>query len=315
MSLNIAVQMDPIERVRIEADTTFMLMLEAQIRGHRLWVYAPERLTLDDGRVVARGRPTEVRAVAGDHYRSAELEQRDLAEMDVVLMRQDPPFDMAYVTATHLLERLPPSTLVVNDAREVRNAPEKLFATEFPDLQPPTLISADAETLHAFHARHGAIVLKPLYGGAGSGVVKLEAGDPNLDGILELYAMISREPVVAQKFIPAVSLGDKRILLVDGIPAGAVNRVPGTGQVRSNLAKGGRAEAVELTQRDQEICAIVGPALKTRGLIFVGIDVIGEHLTEINVTSPTGAVQIKRFGGPDAAQLLWDCVERKLVQA
>ncbi|MGH7017526.1 MAG: glutathione synthase [Caulobacteraceae bacterium] len=315
MSLNIAVQMDPIERVRIEADTTFMLMLEAQTRGHRLWVYAPERLTLDDGRVVARGSPTEVRAVAGDHYRSADLEQRDLAEMDVVLMRQDPPFDMAYVTATHLLERLTPSTLVVNDAREVRNAPEKLFATEFPDLQPPTLISSDAEMLHAFHALHGAIVLKPLYGGAGSGVVKLEAGDPNLDGILELYAMISREPVVAQKFIPAVSRGDKRILLVDGLPAGAVNRVPGTGQVRSNLAKGGRAEAVELTQRDQEICAIVGPKLKARGLIFVGIDVIGEYLTEINVTSPTGAVQIKRFGGPDAAQLLWDCVERKRVRA
>ena len=309
MPLQVAVQMDPLERVNIETDTTFFLMLEAQTRGHGLFVYAPDRLTLDDGRVLARGRAVNLRAVRGDHHSVGEVEVRDLSEADVVLMRQDPPFDMAYITATYLLEKIHPATLVVNNPAEVRNAPEKLFVTGFPGLQPPTLISSDPEALHDFHARHGDVVLKPLYGGGGSGVVKLRAGDPNLDALLELHALIGREAVIAQQFIPAVSKGDKRVLLVDGEPVGAINRIPGEGQVRSNLARGGRAEAVELTARDREICDAIALELKDRGLLFVGIDVIGDYLTEINVTSPTGAQQLRRFGGPDAATALWDRIE------
>jgi glutathione synthase len=307
--MQVAVQMNPVERVNIETDTTFMLMLEAQTRGHGLWVYAPEDLSLEDGRVSARGRALNLQAVKGDHYAVGDRELRSLAEFDVALMRQDPPFDMAYITATHFLERIHPATLVVNNPIEVRNAPEKLLVTAFPGLQPPTLITSDAEALHDFHARHGDIVVKPLYGGAGSGVVKLAAGDPNLDALLELHAMIGPEAVIAQRFVPAVSKGDKRILIVDGEPVGAINRVPAAGQVRSNLARGGRAEAIDLTRRDLEICAAIGPALKARGLLFVGIDVIGDYLTEINVTSPTGAQQLKRFGGPDAAANLWDRIE------
>jgi glutathione synthase len=309
MPLQVAVQMDPLERVNIEADTTFMLMLEAQTRGHGLFVYSADRLALDDGRVLARGRATNIRAVKGDHHTLGDYEVRDLSEFDVVLMRQDPPFDMAYITATYLLEKLHPVTLVVNNPMEVRNAPEKLFVTGFPGLQPPTLITSDPEALHDFHQRHGDMVLKPLYGGAGSGVVKLKAHDPNLDALLELHAMISREPVIAQKFIPAVSAGDKRIILVDGDPIGAINRIPGEGQVRSNLARGGRAEAVGLTARDIEICDTIALELKDRSLLFVGIDVIGDYLTEINVTSPTGAQQLKRFGGADAAVALWNRIE------
>jgi glutathione synthase len=311
MPLQVAIQMDPIERVNIESDTTFLLMLEAQTRGHGLFIYAADKLSLEDGRVLARGRPANLRAVKGDHHTSGDLEVRDLSEFDVVLMRQDPPFDLAYITATYFLEKIHPASLVVNNPAEVRNAPEKLFVTGFPGLQPPTLISADTEALHDFHARHGDIVLKPLYGGAGSGVVKLKADDPNLDALLELHAMIGREPVIAQKFIPAVSAGDKRILLVDGDPVGAINRVPAAGQVRSNLARGGRAEAVDLTARDREICAAIGTELRDRGLLFVGIDVIGDYLTEINVTSPTGAQQLKRFGGADAAAALWDRIEAR----
>jgi glutathione synthase len=309
MPLKVAVQMNPVEGINIETDTTFMLMLEAQSRGHSLWVYTPERLALNDGRTFARGRALNLRAVKGDHHRLGAIETREMAEFDVVLMRQDPPFDMAYITATYFLERIHPGTLVVNDPAHVRNAPEKLFVTDFPGLQPPTLITSDPDALHDFQATHGDIVLKPLYGGAGSGVVKLAAGDPNLDALLELHAMIGREAVIAQKFIPAVSRGDKRILIVDGIPVGAINRIPAEGQVRSNLARGGRAEAVGLTARDLEICETIGPALKRRGLLFVGIDVIGDFLTEINVTSPTGAQQLKQFGGADAATRLWDRVE------
>ena len=309
MALTVAVQMDPVERINIDTDTTFFLMLEAQLRGHALWVYGPERLSMEDGKVLARGRPLSLQAVKGDHHKVGALETRDLSEMDVVLMRQDPPFDMAYITATHFLERIHPKTLVVNHPAEVRNAPEKLFVTEFPGVQPPTLITSDPEAIYDFRARHGDMVLKPLYGGGGSGVVRLKADDPNLDALLELHAMIGREPVIAQKFIPAVSKGDKRVLLVDGEPVGAINRVPAEGQVRSNLARGGRAEAVELTARDLELCAIIGPELRRRGLMFVGIDVIGDYLTEINVTSPTGAQQLKRFGGPDAATVLWDRIE------
>jgi len=309
MPLQVAIQMNPVEGINIDTDTTFLMMLEAQTRGHGLWVYTPERLALEDGRVLARGKALNLRAVKGDHHTLGAMEVRDLAEMDVVLMRQDPPFDMAYITATHFLEVIHPATLVVNDPREVRNAPEKLFVTGFPGLQPPTLITSDHEAIEDFRARHGDMVLKPLYGGGGSGVVRLKADDPNLDALLELHAMISREPVIAQKFIPAVSRGDKRILLVDGEPVGAINRIPADGQVRSNLAKGGRAEAVELTPRDLEICAAIGGELRARGLLFVGIDVIGDYLTEINVTSPTGAQQLKRFGGADAGAKLWDRIE------
>jgi glutathione synthase len=315
MPLQVAIQMDPIERVNIDADTTFLLMLEAQARGHGLFIYGADKLALDDGRVLARGRSASLRALKGDHHSSGEVEVRDLSDFDVVLMRQDPPFDLAYITATYFLEKIHPATLVVNNPAEVRNAPEKLFVTGFPGLQPPTLITSDAEALHDFHDRHGDMVLKPLYGGGGSGVVKLRAGDPNLDALLELHAMIGREPVIAQQFIPAVSAGDKRILLVAGEPIGAINRIPGQGQVRSNLARGGRAEAVELTARDREICDAIALELKDRGLLFVGIDVIGHYLTEINVTSPTGAQQLKRFGGADAAVALWDRIEaiRRIV--
>jgi glutathione synthase len=309
MSLKVAIQMDPVEGINIETDTTFFLMLEAQTRGHALWRFAPHMLSLEDGQVRARGQALNLKAVKGDHYALGGTEVREVSEFDVVLMRQDPPFDMAYITATYFLERIHPKTLVVNDPTEVRNAPEKLLVTSFPGLQPPTLISSDADAIQDFRSRHGDMVLKPLYGGAGSGVVRLRPDDPNLDALLELHAMIGREPVIAQKFIPAVSAGDKRILLVDGEPVGAINRVPAKGQVRSNLARGGRAEAVELTARDREICAAIGPELKRRGLLFVGIDVIGDYLTEINVTSPTGAQQLKRFSGEDAAHALWDCIE------
>jgi glutathione synthase len=250
-----------------------------------------------------------LRAVKGDHHTTGDYEVRDMSQFDVVLMRQDPPFDMAYVTASHFLERIHPKTLVVNNPAEVRNAPEKLFVTGFPGVQPPTLITSDREAIYDFRARHGDIVLKPLHGGGGSGVVRLKAEDPNLDALLELHAMIGRDQVVVQKFIPAVSAGDKRVILIDGEPIGAINRIPAKDQVRSNLARGGRAEAVELTQRDLELCAIIGPELKRRGLLFVGIDVIGDYLTEINVTSPTGAQQLKRFGGADAAAALWDRIE------
>ncbi len=309
MTLSVAIQMDPVEGINIDTDTTFLLMLEAQLRGHGLWVYTPDMLSMEDGRVMGRGRALNLRAVKGDHHTTGDYELRDMSDFDVVLMRQDPPFDMAYITATHFLERIHPKTLVVNDPREVRNAPEKLFVTEFPGVQPPTLITTDPDAIYDFRARHGDMVLKPLYGGGGSGVVRLKPDDPNLDALLELHTMIGREAVVCQKFIPAVSAGDKRILLVDGEPVGAVNRVPAKDQVRSNLAKGGRAEAVELTKRDQELCAIIGPHLKARGLLFVGIDVIGDYMTEINVTSPTGAQQLKRFGGANAAAVLWDRIE------
>ncbi|MDO9472304.1 MAG: glutathione synthase [Caulobacter sp.] len=310
MSLNVAVQMDPIEGINIETDSSFMMMMEAQSRGHRLWVYTPDKLSLEGGRVTARARPLTVQAVTGAHATLGETRVLDLeGEIDVVLMRQDPPFDMAYITATHFLDKVHPKVLVVNNPTEVRNAPEKLFVTDFPGVQPPTLITSDHEAIYDFRARHGDMVLKPLHGGGGSGVVRLKADDPNLDALLELHALIGRDQVIAQKFIPAVSKGDKRVLLVDGEPVGAINRIPAEGQVRSNLARGGRAAAVELTARDLELCAIIGPELKRRGLLFVGIDVIGDYLTEINVTSPTGAQQLKRFGGADAAAVLFDRIE------
>jgi glutathione synthase len=309
MALKVAIQMDPVEGININTDTTFLMMETAQERGHSLWVYQPERLAMEDGKVFARGRPLTLRRSLGDHFAAGPVEKRDMSEFDVVLMRQDPPFDMAYITATHFLDKIHPATLVVNNPTEVRNAPEKLFVTDFEGVQPPTLVTSDIEAIYDFRAKHGDMVLKPLYGGGGSGVARLKADDPNLDALLELHVMIGREPVIAQKFLPAVAKGDKRILLVDGEPVGAINRVPAAGQVRSNLRVGGTAEAVELTARDKELCAIIGPELKRRGLLFVGIDVIGDYLTEINVTSPTGAQQLKRFTGIDASARLWDRIE------
>ena len=310
--LKVAIQMDPIEDVNVESDTTFLMALTGQSRGHKLWLYDFRTLALDEGRLYCRARPVTVQKVQGQHVTFGPEVKLDMAsDIDVVLMRQDPPFDMAYVTATYLLERIHPQTLVVNDPAQVRSAPEKLVATLFPQLQPPTLVSADPVALVDFHKRHGDVVLKPLHGAAGSGVVRLKADDPNLDALIEIHAAASRDPLVIQKFIPAVSAGDKRIILVDGEPVGAINRIPAKDQVRSNLRVGGTAAPVELTARDKEICAAIGPFLKERGMIFVGIDVIGDYLTEINVTSPTGAQQLLNFAGIDATAAMWDVIERK----
>ena len=310
--LRVAIQMDPIEAVNIDSDTTFLQAMEAQNRGYPLWVYDFRTLALEDGRLYCRARPVTLRAVHGNHVDFGNWTRLDLAEdVDVILMRQDPPFDMAYVTATYLLETVHPKTLVVNDPAEVRSAPEKLLVTRFPGLTPPTLISSDPIALNDFHRRHGEVVLKPLHGAAGSGVVRLKADDPNLDALIEIHATGSRDPLVIQKFLPAVSAGDKRIILIEGEPVGAINRIPARDQVRSNLRVGGTAAPVELTARDREICAAIGPTLRERGLIFVGIDVIGDWMTEINVTSPTGAQQLKRFTGIDAAALMWDAIERR----
>ena len=310
--LRVAIQMDPIEAVNIESDTTFLQAMEAQNRGYPVWVYDFRTLALEDGRLSCRARPVTLRQTAGDHVSFGDEVKLDLSQdVDVILMRQDPPFDMAYVTATYFLETVHPKTLVVNDPAEVRSAPEKLLVTRFPGLTPPTLISSDPVALADFHRRHGEVVLKPLHGAAGSGVVRLKADDPNLEALVEIHATGSRDPLVIQKFLPAVSKGDKRIILIDGEPVGAINRVPAKDQVRSNLRVGGTAAPVELTDRDREICAAIGPTLRDRGLLFVGIDVIGDWLTEINVTSPTGAQQLKRFTGVDAAALMWDSIEKK----
>ena len=312
--LRVAIQMDPVEAVNIESDTTWLMMMTAEDRGHAQWVYDVRTLALEDGKLSCRARPVTLRQIEGDHVSFGDEVKLNLAEdIDVILMRQDPPFDMAYVTSTYLLETVHPGTLVVNDPAEVRSAPEKLLVTQFPGLTPPTLISSDPVALVDFHERHGDVVLKPLHGAAGSGVVKLKAGDPNLEALIEIHATGSRDPLVIQKFIPAVSKGDKRIILIDGEPVGAINRVPAKGAVRSNLHVGGTAMPVELTARDLEICKAIGPTLKAKGLIFVGIDVIGDYLTEINVTSPTGAVQLKEFTGIDAAAILWDVIEAKHV--
>jgi glutathione synthase len=309
MSLKVAVQMDPIEGINIEGDTTFLMMETAQARGHSLFVYTTDTLAMDEGRVFGRGRDVTVQRTKGDHARLGDWRRVKLTEFDAILLRQDPPFDMNYIDSTFFLEKVHPKTLVVNDPVSVRNAPEKLFVTDFPGLQPPTLISNDRAAIAEFRARHGDVVLKPLNGRGGSGVTRHLAEDPNLDSLLEIHAELSPEPVILQKFLPSVTKGDKRILLVDGEAVGAINRVPQKGQIRSNLAVGGRAEAVELTARDREICAAIGPELKKRGLLFVGIDVIGEWLTEINVTSPTGAVALKTFTGIDATEVLWERIE------
>jgi glutathione synthase len=309
MPLKVAVQMDPIEGVNIEADTSFLMMENGQARGHSLFVYLTESLAMEDGRVFARGRDVTVQRVKGDHFSAGPVRRADLSEFDVVLMRNDPPFDMHYIDATFFLEAIHPKTLVVNNPAEVRSAPEKVFVTRFPDLQPPTLITWDREAIRDFRARHGDVVLKPLNGKGGSGVTRHLADDPNLSALLEIHAELAREPVIVQKFLPSVTKGDKRILLVDGEAVGAINRVPEKGQIRSNMAVGGTPEPVELSARDREICARIGPELKARGLIFVGIDVIGEFLTEINVTSPTGAVALKRFTGIDATDVMWRRIE------
>ncbi|MBK5927682.1 glutathione synthase [Rhodobaculum claviforme] len=311
MGLKVAFQMDPIERVDIDADSTFRLALEAQARGHVLFYYAPDALSYRDGRVLARGRPIEVARTRGDHVRFGEETEVDLADWDVVWLRQDPPFDMHYITTTHLLDMLAGRTLVVNDPFWVRNAPEKLLVLRFTDLTPPTLIARSLDAIRAFKAEHGDIILKPLYGNGGAGVFRLDPNDRNLAALHELFAGFTREPLIAQKFLPAVAKGDKRVILVDGEPVGAINRVPAAGETRSNMHVGGRAEAVGLTDRDREICARIGPVLREKGQVFVGIDVIGDWLTEINVTSPTGIQELERFDGVNVAARIWEAVEAR----
>ena len=312
MALSVAIQMDPIERIDIGGDSTFALALEAQARGHSLLYYGPRDLTFRDGQVTARAKPLQVRAKKGDHFTLGEESVVDLSTLDVVLMRQDPPFDMAYITATHILERIHPKTLVVNDPAHVRNAPEKLFVTEFKDFMPPTLITSDRAEIAAFRKEHAQIILKPLYGNGGAGVFRVKEDDENLGSMLEMFTAFYREPVIVQRYVPEVRKGDKRIILVDGEFAGAINRVPAAGEARSNMHVGGRPEATTLTAREKDICAALGPELKRRGLIFTGIDVIGDYLTEINVTSPTGIWEVKRFGGADIAGLVWNAIERRL---
>jgi glutathione synthase len=309
MSLKVAVQMDPIERINIRGDSTFALLLEAQKRGHALAYFTPERLALLDGRVLATVESLSVRDLVGDHFSLDEPRRVELAEFDVVLLRQDPPFDLAYITSTHLLERIHPKTLVINDPASVRNAPEKVFVTEFPDLMPPTLVSRDLAEIKAFRATHGDIVMKPLYGHGGGAVFRLTREDLNFGSLYDMFANTFREQWVVQKFLPGIKHGDKRIILVDGEYAGAVNRIPASDDLRSNMVRGGAPAATELSKREAEICRRLGPALRARGLLFVGIDVIDGYLTEINVTSPTGIRAIKNLGGADIAALIWDKIE------
>ncbi|PHP68953.1 glutathione synthase [Zhengella mangrovi] len=312
MALKIAVQMDHVSTIQIAGDTTFALCLEAQDRGHRLFHYTPDRLTQEDGRIWARVEPLEVRDEKGRHYTLGEPVRTDLSEMDVVLLRQDPPFDMNYITTTHLLERIHPQTLVVNDPAWVRNSPEKIFVTEFADLMPATLITRDREEVAAFRAKHGDVIIKPLYGNGGAGIFHMREDDRNLASLLEMFEQVFREPYIVQQYLPAVRQGDKRIILIDGEPVGAINRIPADHDSRSNMHVGGRAVHSELTAREREICARIGPALRDRGFILVGIDVIGDVMTEINVTSPTGVREVRRFGGADIAALFWDAVETRV---
>jgi glutathione synthase len=311
MRLNVAVQMDPIERINVRGDSTFAMLLEAQARAYPISYYTPDKLSLRDSKVTATVRPVVLRDVVGDHVTLGEPKHVDLSTFDVVLLRQDPPFDLAYITSTHILERIHPKTLVVNDPAHVRNAPEKIFVTEFPDLMPPTLLTRDLDAIKAFRAEHGDIVMKPLYGKGGEGVFLLTREDLNFGSLYDLFSTLFREQWVVQKFLPAVKKGDKRIILVDGEFAGAVNRVPAADDLRSNMVRGGMPAATDLTERERDICNRIGPALRERGLLFVGIDVIGDYLTEINVTSPTGIRSVKNLGGPDIAAMLWDKIEAK----
>jgi len=309
MALKVAIQMDPIGPINIDADSTFRIAEEAQARGHSLFYYTPDKLAYQEGRVTARGWPLTVQRVKGAHFTLGEMAEVDLADFDVVWLRQDPPFDMSYITTTHILDRIHPATLVVNDPFWVRNYPEKLLVLDFPDLTPPTTIARDLETLKAFKARHGDIILKPLYGNGGAGVFRLDPNDRNFNSLYELFAGINREPLIAQKFLPDVSAGDKRIILVDGVPVGGINRVPAEGETRSNMHVGGRAEKTGLTARELEICDRIGPILREKGQVFVGIDVIGGWLTEINVTSPTGIQELERFDGANIAAMIWEAIE------
>ncbi len=314
MSMKIAIQMDPIGAIDIAADSTFRIAEEAQARGHTLFYYTPDKLAYREGKVLARGQSLKVQREVGHHAILGDMEEVDLSTFDVVWLRQDPPFDMGYITTTHILEMIHPKTLVVNDPFWVRNYPEKLLVLSFPDLTPPTMIARDLETLKSFRADHGDVILKPLYGNGGAGVFKLRQDDGNLASLHELFAGINREPLIMQKFLPAVSAGDKRVILVDGEPVGAINRVPAAGETRSNMHVGGRPEKVDLTDRDREICAKIGPLLREKGQIFVGIDVIGEWLTEINVTSPTGLQELERFDGINVTGKIWDAIERRRVE-
>jgi glutathione synthase len=311
MKLNVAVQMDPIARINIAGDSTFALLLEAQKRGHALSYYTPDKLSLRGEEVVAPVQVLNVRDEVGNHFTLGEPRREPLAAYDVILLRQDPPFDLAYITSTHFLERLHPRTLVVNDPRSVRDAPEKIFVMDFPDLMPPTLISRDLDEINAFRGEHGAVVMKPLHGYGGAAVFRVMPQDMNFGSLFDMFSVTFREPWVIQRFLPEVKQGDKRIILVDGEFAGAVNRVPATDDLRSNMVRGGAAKATDLTPREREICARLAPALRERGLLFVGIDVIDDHLTEINVTSPTGIRVVAKLGGPDVAAKIWDAIEKK----
>ena len=315
MSLTVAVQMDPLDSINIAGDSTFALMLSAQDRGHTLFHYSAEDLNYRDGRVWAKAHPVTVQRVVGDHFSVDEPVNLDLGDdADVVLMRQDPPFDLGYITATHLLERIADRTLVVNDPAQVRNAPEKVFVLDYPQFMPPTLVTRSLDEARKFLAEHGAIVIKPLHGNGGKAIFKVESDGANLSALMEVFNMTWREPHMVQAFLPDVAKGDKRIVLIDGEVAGAINRLPGEGEIRSNLAVGGSAEKTELTDKEREICAVLGPELKKRGLLFVGIDVIGgTWLTEINVTSPTGIVAIAKFDGTDVAGMIWDAIEAKVA--
>ena len=311
MGLGVAIQMDPIEHIDITGDSSFAMALEAKRRGHTLYHYQPKDLSFQDRKVLARVRALDVRREAGNHFTLGAPELIDLSQMDVVLMRQDPPFDMSYITATHILEHIHPKTLVVNDPVHVRNAPEKLFVTHFDNVMPPTLITNDRERILEFRAEHEDIIVKPLFGNGGAGVFHLKPGDENLNSLLELFTEMYREPVIVQRYLPEVRQGDKRVILIDGKPVGAINRIPAAGEARSNMHVGGRAEKVGLTKRDEEICEIIGPTLAEKGLIFVGIDVINDYLTEINVTSPTGLQELGRFEGRSIEADLWDAIESK----
>lgn len=311
MPLKVAFQMDEISGLHIEGDTTFAMMLEAQKRGHELFYYTPDRLSLMDGKVTATGHNVEVKDEVGDHFKLGEEKTVDLSAYDVVHLRQDPPFDMGYITTTHILEQIHPKTLVVNNPREVRNAPEKFFVLNFPELTASTLITRDETTVVSFRKEKKDIIVKPLYGNGGAGVFRIKEDDTNLSSLMEMLKEQSPEPFIVQEYLPAVRAGDKRIILIDGEPVGAINRVPAANETRSNMHVGGRPEQIDLSERDKEICAAIGPELKKRGLIFVGIDVIGDVLTEINVTSPTGVREVLKFGGADIAALLWDCLEEK----
>ena len=311
MPLKIAFQMDPIQSVDINADSTFRLAEEAQARGHSLFFYTPDHLAYEEGRITARGHEFTVQRVQGDPAQLGPETHVDLADFDVVWLRQDPPFDMHYITSTHLLDRLAPDTLVVNDPFWVRNYPEKLLVLDFPDLTPPTTIARDIATIKAFKDKYGDVILKPLYGNGGAGVFRLDVNDRNLNSLHELFTGFSREPLIVQQFLPDVSAGDKRVILVDGEPVGAINRVPAKGETRSNMHVGGRPEKIGLSDRDLEICARIGPLLREKGQVFVGIDVIGTYLTEINVTSPTGIQELERFDGINVAEKIWAAIEAR----